>query len=107
MEESADNNQRVGEEAQDIEEGWGGDGTEESAGEGEIFEGLVHPLKVVKIKNPLGILQSTSQIPQKRVGFFCFKKNMFWWDSLMYMLQPWFGDNMGLLYSTKIGQRKL
>ena len=84
MEESADNNQRAGEEAQDIEEeGGGGDGTEESAGEGEIFEGLVHPLKVVKIKNPLGILQSTAQIPQKRVGFFYLKKNMFWWDSLV------------------------
>ena len=78
MEESADNNQRAGEEAQDIEEeGGGGDGTEESAGEGEIFEGLVHPLKVVKIKNPFGFLQSSPKILAEQVEPILFIKNMF------------------------------
>ena len=37
---------------------------------GQIFEGHVHPLKVVKIKNPFGILQTNTPIPQYWVGFF-------------------------------------
>ena len=41
---------------------------------GQIFEGHVHPLKVVKIKNPFGILQTNTQIPQDWVGFILFLK---------------------------------
>ena len=37
---------------------------------GQIFEGLVHPLKVVKIKNPFGIFQTYTQIPQEWGRFF-------------------------------------
>ena len=44
---------------------------------GQIFEGHVHPLKVVKIKNPFGILQTNTPIPQYWVGFFFFKKTFF------------------------------
>ena len=43
----------------------------------------MHPLKLVEIKNPFGILQPTTQIPQEWVGFFLFQKNMFWWDTLL------------------------
>ena len=50
----------------------------------QIFNGLVHPLKVVKIKNPFGILQTNTQIPQDWVGLFDFQKNMFCWDTLGY-----------------------
>ena len=50
---------------------------------GQIFDSLVHPLKLVQIKNPFGILQTNPQIPQKWVGLFYFQKNMFCWDTLM------------------------
>ena len=43
----------------------------------------MHPLKVVEIKNPFGILQPTTQIPRDWVGIFLFQKNMFWWDTLL------------------------
>ena len=43
----------------------------------------MHPLKVVEIKNPFGILQPTTQIPRDWVGIFLFQKNMFWWDTLI------------------------
>ena len=49
---------------------------------GQIFGGLVHPLKVVEIKNPFGIFQPTTQIPREWVGFIFFLKNVFWWDTL-------------------------
>ena len=49
----------------------------------QIFNGLVHPLKVAKIKSPFGILQTNTQIPQDWVGLFDFQKNMFCWDTLM------------------------
>ena len=49
------------------------------------FNGLVHPLKVVKIKNPFGILQTNTQIPQVWVGLFDFQKYMFCWDALVYI----------------------
>ena len=35
---------------------------------GQIFDGHVHPLKVVQIKNPLWILQTDPQIPWEWVG---------------------------------------
>ena len=44
----------------------------------------MHPLKLVKIKNPFGILQTNPQIPREWVGNFDFQKNMFGWDTLMY-----------------------
>ena len=34
----------------------------------QIFDGLVHPLKLVQIKNPFGILQTNPQIPREWVG---------------------------------------
>ena len=34
----------------------------------QTFDGLVHPLKFVQIKNPFGILSINPQIPQKWVG---------------------------------------
>ena len=37
----------------------------------------MHPLKLVEIKNPFGILQPTTQIPREWVGFFYFKKTCF------------------------------
>ena len=43
---------------------------------GQIFDSLVHPQKVVKIKNPFGILQTNSQIPQEWVGPFNFLKKI-------------------------------
>ena len=54
--------------------------------EGQIFGGLVHPLKVVEIKNPFGIFQPTTQIPPEWVGFIFVLKNMFWWDTLLPIL---------------------
>ena len=56
----------------------------------------MHPLKVVEIKNPFGIFQPTTQIPQEWVGFIFFLKNMFWWDTLAYMER---------LYTTKMANR--
>ena len=53
---------------------------------GQIFDSLVHPLKVVKIKNPFGILQTNPQIPREWVGNFDYQKNMFGWDTLMTIL---------------------
>ena len=35
-----------------------------------IFNGHVHPLKLVQIKNPFGFLQPTTQIPQEWAGFY-------------------------------------
>ena len=49
----------------------------------QIFDGLVHPLKLVQIKNPFGILQTNPQIPREWVGNFDFQKNMFGWDTLV------------------------
>ena len=54
---------------------------------GQIFDSLVHPLKLVQIKNPFGILQTNPQIPQKWVGLFYFQKNMFSWDTLIDTFQ--------------------
>ena len=51
----------------------------------QIFDGLVHHLKLAQIKNPFGILQTNPQIPQKWVGPFYFQKNMLGWDTLMYI----------------------
>ena len=42
----------------------------------QIFEGLVHPPKLVKIKNPFGILQTNPQIPWEWVGNIFFKKHV-------------------------------
>ena len=49
----------------------------------QIFDGLVHLLKLVEIKNHFGILQINPQIPREWVGNFDFLKNMFGWDTLM------------------------
>ena len=46
----------------------------------------MHPLKLVQIKNPFGILSTNPQIPWEWVGPIFFKKKMFGWDTLMYML---------------------
>ena len=46
----------------------------------------MHPLKLVQIKNPFGILQTNPQIPREWVGNFDFQKNMFGWDTLMHSL---------------------
>ena len=43
----------------------------------------MHPLKLVEIKDPFGILQPTTRILREWVGFFLFQKNMFWWDTLV------------------------
>ena len=51
----------------------------------QIFDGLVHPLKLVQIKNPFGILQTNPQIPREWVGNFDFQKNMFGWDTLVHI----------------------
>ena len=43
-----------------------------------IFNGLVHPLKLVQIKNPFGFLQSSPQILVERVEpFFVVEKHVF------------------------------
>ena len=55
----------------------------------QIFDGLVHPLKLVQIKNPFGILQINPQIPREWVGNLDFQINMFGWDTLMYIVQRW------------------
>ena len=38
----------------------------------QIFDGLVHPLKLVQIKNPFGIPQTNPQITREWVGNFDF-----------------------------------
>ena len=43
----------------------------------QIFDGLVLPLKVAKIKHPFGILQSKAQIQQDLIGFFFYLKTCF------------------------------
>ena len=43
-------------------------------GPGQIFDSHVHPLKLVHIKNPFGILPINPQIPWEWVGLFDFKK---------------------------------
>ena len=53
---------------------------------GQIFDGHVHPFKLVQIKNPFGILPTNPQIPWEWVGNIFFKKNMFGWDTLMYSM---------------------
>ena len=56
---------------------------------GQIFDSLVHALKLVKIKNPIRILQTNPQIPQEWVGPFYFIKNMFCWDTLIITEPLW------------------
>ena len=41
----------------------------------QIFDGLLHPYKVVKIKHPFGMLQSNIQVLQDLVGFFFIQKH--------------------------------
>ena len=48
----------------------------------QIFDSLVHPLKLVKIKNPFRILLTDPQLPQIWVVFY-FEQNMFCWDTLV------------------------
>ena len=43
----------------------------------------MHPLKLVQIKNPFGILSTNPQIPWEWVGPIFFKKKMFGWDTLV------------------------
>ena len=61
---------------------------------GQIFDSLVHPLKLVQIKNPFGILQTNPQIPQKWVGLFYFQKNMFCWDTLVVIFPRYLFKNV-------------
>ena len=49
----------------------------------QIFDSLVHPLKLVQIKNPFRIFPTNPQIPQEWVVPFYFLKSMFCWDTLM------------------------
>ena len=66
----------------------------------------MHPLKLVEIKNPFGILQPTTQIPREWVGFFLFQKNMFWWDTLMYTHGQGHGQMDNVVYSGMPGTDK-
>ena len=70
----------------------------------QIFDGLVLPLKFVKIKHHFGFLQSNTQILQYlvnlriahlRIGYLDFLfSNMFCWDSLIYV---WVSDQSIIL----------
>ena len=45
----------------------------------------MHPLKLIKIKNPFGFLQTSLQILAEQVEPIFFIKNMFSWNTLIYI----------------------